>query len=295
MNKLNVVFVCLLVFMSSSLAFCVELGSTKIMLPTSGCIIKVDDIPVEAGNNDHINVQVEPGYHHVNVAYTDGIRLYDGTIKVNSNNETIVRPDIPDELLNKIDAEKAKKYLKEKNDAETYDTDYYPGAMGISLGMDGSNVTGILEILGASPFGGSSHISSAGYSSLYVLSFFNVWKLDNKWYTDIDIGVMSNTAPEKSSILFAYYLGYGLKYKPNNFLMFGIRPIISEWSGTSYGEYVNSVPGTGIQIFFEIMPLSTEIGYVSRYVEKAMSGGLPGLSAPNDTFSGIYFKYKIFL
>ncbi len=287
MKRRNVFYAGIILLCFSSFSFGADLGAVKIMLPDPGCIVLADGVSIETRGDDHSSVLLEPGYHNIKVEYQDGTTLYNGAVKVNSNNTTIVRPEIPDELFDRIGAAKVEQYLQGKKYAEMNDTDYFPGQIGIREGFDNSKAVGVINEV----FSGGSY-SSSNYSSLMLdLSFFSRWKLANKLYADVELGIMSPCVLKGAAELQSAYVGFGMAYKYGGRLMLGFRPILSAWRVPN--RFSQSELSTGFQLFIEIIPISTEIGFVSRYIVAAPAvSSAVNAHPPHMTLDGFYFKYR---
>lgn len=275
-------------------AFAGELGQVKIMIPMPGCTVRIDGVSFEAGSNEFISINVEPGRHQIKVIYDkQGNVLFDGAVKVDAAYATIVRPELPDHLTGEVDPARASQYLRDKYDAELNDTDHSPAQMGIRIGLDDSSPGAIVDYVlyydSISPvwFSYRSH-----YTSYLDLSLSYRWKLMNRWYADVELGLMSamNLVEDTNyPIPQSIYFGAGLGYKLGKPVMIGFRPVISMWNDSGFGK--TTAAGIGYQLFMEIIPISTEFGFVSRYIINTKRSF--DMNPPHMTLDGYYIKYRI--
>jgi len=160
--------------------------------------------------------------------------------------------------------------------------------MGFAFGMD--NATIMPDVYS------STSTSYYTVGPQFDLSWFYNKQLKRDICFDLDISLYRTPAKiqenyDPQTLLAVFPIKIGLKGKINQYLFIGTGTNVSFWvfneKSTSSYTYAG-VPG--FQVYLEIVPISTEIGYMVKSLKREFREGVVDYSC-----SGLYFKYKWYL
>ncbi len=127
------------------------------------------------------------------------------------------------------------------------------------------------------------------------LDWFYAGKLSEGIYTDFSIsllrtyGSFDNAAGTKTSVS-SFPISLNLKFKANENLLIGAGVNYSLWTWSAPGTSMPAITaGVGYQVFAEIKPISSEIGYIIKNGSGSESGIDFTLAS-----AGLYYKYKFY-
>lgn len=271
----------------SAAGFCMDLGKLAIYLPSDDCIVNIDGVDIGL-LGESITVTTQTGWHDITIKLSDRTMISREHVRVFTDKTTSVRPDVPDDARQKIRPERLEKYLNEKQYAEDNDIDYYDGEGGISIAMDNMDKIEMIHLIYM------ARPSEYDYSPMYELAYYHDWKIADRFYWDLNIGISSpimnnKWVPSVTCVAFRA----GIKAKINKYILVGYRPELSAIQfAVSSSSTVNSQAMLGYQLFVEIKPCNIELGYTGRaFNEVTIDDKAYRLTKVIDA-SMYYFKYK---
>jgi hypothetical protein len=127
----------------------------------------------------------------------------------------------------------------------------------------------------------------------YDISWFYSTPIARRSYFDMDISlyrpakvIQSNSG--SGTLLAIFPFKFSIKNKINNDLMFGCGINTSIWVFNEKVDLARFTHQVGYQVFLEILPISTEIGYMIKNVT------INSLES-DDQASGLYVKYRLYI
>jgi len=257
--KKTLFFVFMLVILVIS-ASAQEYGKLKIIAPTEDCTIFVDGIQVGAGTT---TIQLKTGEHQVKACFKDGTSFYNGTANIIAGELTTIPVT----------------YMLNKGKVKEWGEGW-----GISIGLDNT------DYQLSSKYGDQADIIGLQCD----LSLFYSLKITDGLFAEMGssllrtYGLYDNGTGSKMFIT-SFPIFLGLKSRWNEDLMFGIGGTYSLWTFYEPGvSSYNVTPAWGYQIYMEIKPISSEIGYIVK------KGSLRLNIDYELTSAGIYYKYKYY-
>lgn len=250
-------------FCAVSVALAEGTGNLMIALPNNECQVILDNKVLDIGGKAIISEKVPVGLHSLVVKFTEEDTSVEyNDFSVAENLDTFI--NVP---------------FKEKG----------VGA-GFGVGIDGANYRFV---------GVNGDTSQYELSPQYDLTWFYTAPIRHHCYFDFSVSLGRPTSDiqvggEKKPILAVLPIQVGVKYKVNKYLMFGYGINYSIWSFGALDK-INTSWHSGVfgyQIKFEILPISTEIGYT---LKTQRIYGANSEEFADYISSGLYFMYKLYL
>jgi hypothetical protein len=298
MKKSLVSFMVLLLFALIVLpAYAQEYGTVTVMPPTEDCEVFIDGIQLGLGTTTS---KIKEGTHNVVVNLKDGTPLYNEQVEIVAKEVATINVSyelkkkskltpVNEPGKNKITPSKGNQgdsdLVKEAMNRENLNIKEWGAGWGLSIGADNTNYT----------ISGLGQSETLDLGAQLNFDWFYAWKLSEALYTELSISLLRTyggfkNANGTTTQVAAAPISLNVKFKANENIMLGGGINYSLWSWTAPGASMPSVTaGIGYQIFTEIKPISSEIGYIIKNGSFANSGVDFTLAS-----AGIYYKYKLY-
>lgn len=253
-------FVILFIGLIGNLSYAEETGTLILNLPAERNMVSIDKIDYNT-SSQIFSIKLPAGNHNIVVSYLDEDTSinFDG-IMISKEATTLIQVPFKEKLTR----------------------------MGFAFGMDGATVkSGVYN---------DNSISYFTMSPQFDLSWFYNKELKKDICFDLDISLYRTPAiiqenNDQKTLLAVFPVKIGLKGKINPYIFIGTGVNVSFWIFNEKNYYSYTYPGwPGFQVYLEIIPISTEIGYMVKTLKREFTEDIV-----DDSCSGLYFKYKWYL
>lgn len=269
-----------------------QVGGLKVVFPSNGCSMILDNIPIETGGGNQYSIQANSGTHHLQMLLVDGTEIFNGDIRVYVGEITTIRPNLSRKQIAQMGTKEAEAYLSEKIRIEDSDIEGRD-EKGFSIGVESTHYTGLFN-----PYTRDDS-PIPGYTALASLSGFYSFKITPKWYikNNLDFTAPSSVPTKFGVTVNSFSVASSLQYKIDRNIIVGAGINYSIWRIPYLSEsYFNYISSPGFQVYCDIKPLSSEIGYITRNVMIHRKDGSPyGINDKDVLLNGFYYKYILYL
>lgn len=267
----------LLLLISRSQASAAGYATIKVMAPTKGCIVYIDNMAMEMDKNNVVTAWVLAGSHKISVTLMDDTPIFKKMVNVKEGEINVV--NVSYEIKHGH-----KEAFQEEESAEYVGKEWGTG-WGISLGADNTNyqpsITGYSETIDIGMQGD--------------ISLFYTGEIKHGTYFDFSTSFLRSSgsfhnAAGSTTFVTANPICIGLKFNIDHIFRIGVGFNYSIWQMSADGP-IDVTPGIGYQIYAEVQPIFSEFGYIIKNGYISDAGGV----SLNLTSAGVYYKYKIYL